>query len=1154
MSIDDTTPNTSTGTTRKEGKKLFFADNRYVTRGLPRSGGLASVYQALDTDTGATVALKVFRSGEGSDEVIEESFRREVQALSDLKHPNIVRILGSGRDEDNAAHYIVMEWVEQDLKTYAESRKFADWADYMQSVGRGILDALVFAHSHSTVHRDIKPTNVLVTPEGQVKLCDFGISKIRNFLAPGVTLAQFASAPYAPPEHDDGSYSYSRDVFGFAALSAALLSGEAVSTHDDVMAALERSPIDEPVRRVLRGCLSLNTPGSRPQNAVMLQAELGRAAPVATVEHRATALIVVTNRVRSIIEADMGLRGSLAESFLERDLAESKGEEIPPTAERTGRSLRVFGAKYGYTLVVDDTHSKLRIVDALEFSASELERKRGNACDLGVRLALTGASMESSQQCIEAMHERILVFSGDQKQKRLEEKEQALYKTWLDLLSAKTTLEKQRKVRVQFIRSEASSEFLKLTPKPESGASALLNQDVMIDLGTLGIFTGTVASASDALVVIRPAERNEVGASFVLEQGFVETDTTKSDMALDKQKFAVEAVRYGRSVNPDLGKLIVNPAEVQVPPPVAVEFLQKDIDEDKKEAVLAALSGPDLMVVEGPPGTGKTTFITELVLQTLKANPNARVLLTSQTHVALDNSLERIVRSSGGRVEAVRIGHDSDDRIATSTRKLLLDAKLPELRKTALASGRTFIEKWAQSNGISLKETRRVMALERHAGLKDRLDSVERELQELAPQVTDEYRKTLDAESRAELDDRYQGLSKERGDLVKGLKESLAELEAHVDSKEELAEFAECSASDLRGWAEAFSDGSPVGDQLKEMLLAHADWEARFGRSREFKAAVLACSQVVAGTCLGVMSVPGRNEIVYDLCIVDEASIATPTEVLVPMSRARKTVLVGDSKQLSPFQDTELRTSGLLDRFKLTQEDQKMTLFNHLSQSLPAELRKTLTTQHRMLPAIGDLVSECFYGSELRSVERAPAAHLKGTLPQPVTWFSTSRLPHHASRKIGTSHSNDCEVEFIITLLGRMDFFMQKGKGKGKQVSVAVLTGYGEQRQRLQTAIETKRHTWTSFSEIFVNVVDAFQGREADVVLFSVTRSEVQGLGFLKEMERINVALSRGKELLAIVGDHLYCQTVQGAVNPLKEVLDYIRRNPDTCKLEELTA
>jgi superfamily I DNA and/or RNA helicase len=104
----------------------------------------------------------------------------------------------------------------------------------------------------------------------------------------------------------------------------------------------------------------------------------------------------------------------------------------------------------------------------------------------------------------------------------------------------------------------------------------------------------------------------------------------------------------------------------------------------------------------------------------------------------------------------------------------------------------------------------------------------------------------------------------------------------------------------------------------------------------------------------------------------------------------------------------------------------------------------------------------------------------------------------------------------------------------------------------LQTAVKTKWAHWKSFSEVFVNVVDAFQGREADILVFSITRSEVRGLGFLREMERINVALSRGRELLAIIGDHAFCQAAPGATNPLRDVIDYIRRNPETCALEEL--
>lgn len=1137
---------------RKEAKRLSLSDGRYVTRGKPKSGGLSSVYRATDIETSSMVALKVFRSEGSTDEVIEESFRREVQALSDLQHPNIVRILDSGRDDENGVHFVVMEWVEQDLSAVMAPGKYENWETYYRAVGKGVLDALAFAHTRSTAHRDVKPSNVLVTDEGLVKLCDFGISKIRNFLAPGVTLARFSSAPYSPPELDDGSYSYSRDVFGFAALSVAALTGTAPSKYEELFALLEEAPLEEPIRRVLRRCLELNQPELRPANAVLLQAELERAAPVPISQTLPLVLMALTNKVRDAVEHDLGLRGSQGERFIERDLEGARMEELPPTAEKPDRSFRLYGGKYGYTALRDSAGGKLVLVAALEYQPSEIDRKRSNAADPEVRFALSGTTSQVSSEVLDSLLDRLLTFSADQKQRKLEQRELALYQTWVDLLSAKTELEKMRCVRLPYAGRDVSGEFVRLKLKPDTDASALIGQDVMVHAGRLGEFRGRAVSRSDGILIIRPSVRNRIDAGAIPEGGIVETDTAKTDGSLGKQKSAVDAVRYGRSVNSELGGYIVSPDHVPVPEQVEVEFINPNIDTDKKAAVVAALSGPALLLVEGPPGTGKTTFITELVLQTLKANPNARVLLTSQTHVALDNSLERIVGQSGLSINAVRIGQEDDERIATSTRKLMLDAKLPEMRRQALAAGRVFMERWALEHDLNVRDVRRAMALERHAFLKTRLEEVEDGMQVLEPQLSDANRKTLSAEELAAVEEQFEGLSKERDGLERVLKESMKDLGTYVDSKDELKEFAECSAEDLRGWAEAYAARTPAGGQLKQLLQTHAEWETAFGRSREFQAAVIAASQVVAGTCLGVMGIPGRNDISYDLCIVDEASIATPTEVLVPMARARRTVVVGDSKQLSPFQDPDLKALGLLEKWGLKPEDQKATLFNHLSAHLPGALKKTLTTQHRMLPAIGDLISECFYGKDLRSIERNPAAHVTGVMPKPVTWYSTARKPNRGSKTQGTSCYNDAEVELVMSLLSRIDFYIQGGRNKDKRVSVAVLTGYDPQRQRLQTAVQTRCNQWKSFSEIFVNVVDAFQGREADVLVFSVTRSEVRGLGFLKEMERINVALSRGRELLAIIGDHAFCQTVAGAKNPLRDVIDYIRRNPQTCVLEEV--
>src|SRR5690606_377665 len=117
-----------------------------------------------------------------------------------------------------------------------------------------------YAHAKTIVHRDIKPSNILMGDDGVVRVCDFGISKLRNFIDPGVTLSHFASVPFAPPEQDDGSHSYTRDVFGFAALSVAMLSKELPKSHGDLHHALDAVRIDEQLRRVLRKGLALDNP------------------------------------------------------------------------------------------------------------------------------------------------------------------------------------------------------------------------------------------------------------------------------------------------------------------------------------------------------------------------------------------------------------------------------------------------------------------------------------------------------------------------------------------------------------------------------------------------------------------------------------------------------------------------------------------------------------------------------------------------------------------------------------------------------------------------------------------------------------------------------------------------------------------------------
>ena len=113
--------------------------------------------------------------------------------------------------------------------------------------------------------------------------------------------------------------------------------------------------------------------------------------------------------------------------------------------------------------------------------------------------------------------------------------------------------------------------------------------------------------------------------------------------AHERQVDAVRRIRDGHSNRPDLRELIVSPETMRQPQFVEPsEWVRADLDPDKRGAVSAALGARDFVIVEGPPGTGKTSMITELVAQYLRRAPKAKILIVSQTHVAVDNALDRL--------------------------------------------------------------------------------------------------------------------------------------------------------------------------------------------------------------------------------------------------------------------------------------------------------------------------------------------------------------------------------------------------------------------------------------------------------------------------------------------------------------------------------
>jgi hypothetical protein len=197
-----------------------------------------------------------------------------------------------------------------------------------------------------------------------------------------------------------------------------------------------------------------------------------------------------------------------------------------------------------------------------------------------------------------------------------------------------------------------------------------------------------------------------------------------------------------------------------------------------------------------------------------------------------------------------------------------------------------------------------------------------------------------------------------------------------------------------------------------------------------------------------------------------------------------------------------------------------------------------------MVKAIGELISYAFYDGKLNSPKTRPDVTFPGAFPKPVTWLSTSEMPDSTESRRGQSFYNDAECRVVRDALAQIDFIARR---RGRTYDVALIAGYVSQVKALEDVIRDRLHEWSGLS-IKCSTVDAFQGSEAEVCIYSVTRSNKNGrLGFLREKPRLNVALSRGRSALIIVGDDLFCRGIVGE-NPFRKVLDFIESNTASCE------
>lgn len=297
-----------------------------------------------------------------------------------------------------------------------------------------------------------------------------------------------------------------------------------------------------------------------------------------------------------------------------------------------------------------------------------------------------------------------------------------------------------------------------------------------------------------------------------------------------------------------------------------------------------------------------------------------------------------------------------------------------------------------------------------------------------------------------------------------------------------------------------------------------------------YQASHISSLQVVMGTCIGVGTDRGiyKSGVNFDTLIIDEAGKANLAETNVPMQLASKYILVGDENQLPPYMDSEE-----IKDFKESDEAKGLdgdNMENALGKSLfeyflkhtnfPPESKVLLNFQYRMNPAIGDKISSLFYHGELRngSGTEKQNCDISG-LNEAVIFFDTGNTndrrrydPYEKNMGNGSIY-NPCEIGILIKdILPKLEGMLQLDN----DLTVGIIAPYKEQVQQIKKALGKIR----SVLKDSVYTVDNVQGQEYDVVVLSFVRafSENRKVGFLDDLRRLNVALSRAKKKLIMIG------------------------------------
>lgn len=543
-------------------------------------------------------------------------------------------------------------------------------------------------------------------------------------------------------------------------------------------------------------------------------------------------------------------------------------------------------------------------------------------------------------------------------------------------------------------------------------------------------------------------------------------------------------------------------------------------------------------LLQGPPGTGKTRFIAALVHYALTHGLARNVLLSSQSHEAVNGAAEEVIklfRQDDDLPSVLRVGHEGNVSEQLLPYHVARVEGLLKDRFRAELCGRLHIA----GRALAIPTT-----------LVDRLITIETILRPIVEKIM-QLQQDLGGE------DQVARIAALQGTLAEIVLDKLDLAEDHQPAVDET--FLDALAIKMAA-RERFSNVVKVDHFRSVAELARDFMGSVSSRERTFETFLAGTRRIVAGTCVGLgRSTLGLTSTPFDLVIVDEAARCTASELAVPLQSGRWVVLVGDQQQLEPQHPSEV-VRRVAKELRISEREITRSDFERVFESEYGRAAGfSLSEQYRMLPPIGTVVSSAFYGNRLTHGRTEPTIKLQ-TLPhpleKPLTWITTdafgdeARQSNDKNRKGGLH--NPTEADLIIAMILAWDRDMALRDWISGQTdypqTIGIICTYRSQSKSIQQKLKRVLLSEAMRATIKVDTVDSYQGKQNPIVILSLVRNNADGFvvdgvatnreGYLVQPNRLNVAVSRAMDRLVIVGT----ATRWRANSPVAEVINGFRK------------